>query len=413
MVGVGSTGRGTQRIEEALRKTLNCSRTDTSFWLKAGDLFRNALSVKGGPPSKTQLERINGLYRKALDLDPNSMACVERTADHFMLTQQYPEACRFYERTHTLYWEQNKIRSGSIVQKWARGLILSDRSETAVDLIEETLKELPASSELRELLGELYLQQGQLVGALSQLRTALDLSPSKMEDHVRVIQLQLRLKRGDEASETATRARKLFPEAPGLTMLLAIALGEAKRHQEALVAFESAEREFSEKGTEALDSAFYLTYGAAAERAGLLDQAARLLQKSISLDPDSSAEAMNYLAFMWVDRGLNLDEAGVLIKKALSLRPNQPAYLDSLGWWYFRKGDFPAAVKELKKALQKIRREEAPEVYDHLGDAQEKLGDVTEAINAWEAALELDPSLDSVKEKLQRARRPSQTQNQQ
>jgi tetratricopeptide (TPR) repeat protein len=283
--------------------------------------------------------------------------------------------------------------------------------DTALELLEEVIKASPAAPEPRELAGELYLQQGQLVSALSQFRTALDLNATQMEDHVRLVQLQLRLKRGDEAAETAIRARKAFPDAPGLTMLLAVALGEAKRHQEAIAAFETAEKEFLKERGDALDAAFYLTYGAAAERAGMLEQAATLLKKSIALDPENAAEAMNYLGFMWVDRGTNLEEAGALIRKALGLRPNHPAYLDSLGWWYYRKGDLPAAVQELKKALQKIRREEAPEVYEHLGEIQEKQGNIAEAISAWEAALELEPTLESVKEKLQRLRPATQTQN--
>jgi tetratricopeptide (TPR) repeat protein len=149
-------------------------------------------------------------------------------------------------------------------------------------------------------------------------------------------------------------------------MLLAVALGEARRHAEALEAFASAEQEFIKNKSDALDASFYLTYGAAAERAGLVEQAATLLKKSISLDPENAAEALNYLGFMWVDRDLNLEEAGTLIRKALGLRPNYPAYLDSLGWWYYRKGDLAGAARELRRALERIRREEAAEVMQNV-----------------------------------------------
>ncbi len=410
-VEVCASGRLTQRIDDTLRKAVASAQTDVAYWLRAGELFRNALSVRGAPPGKAHLEKINALYRKAMDLDPTSVVSLERAADHFTLSQQYAEACRLYERANTLHRQQLQTNSLGLNQKLARALVLNEQPDSAIDLLEEVVKENPTATDPRELLGELYLQQGQLVSALSHFRTALDLNPSRLEDHVRLIQLQLRLKRGDEAADTAERARKAFPDSPGLTMLLAVALGEAKRHQEAISAFEAAEREFQASRTDALDAAFYLTYGAAAERAGLLEQAATLLNKSISLDPENAAEALNYLGFMWIDRGMNLEQAGTLVRKALGLRPNHPAYLDSLGWWYYRRGDLPAAAQELRKALQKIRREEAPEVYDHLGEVQEKMGNLPAAISAWEAALELDPSLDSVKEKLQRARASAQPQN--
>lgn len=408
LVEVCSAARLTQRLEETLRKTLAATRTDASFWLRVGDLFRNAFSQRGAPPPKPQLDRINAIYRKALDLDPNNLVCLERVADHFTLTQQYAEACRFYDRANTLFVEQNNALSLPVTQKWARALVLNEQPEAALDLLEEVIRKNPSAPEPREFAGELYLQQGQLVSALAHFRIALDQNGQKMEDHVRLIQLQMRLKRPDEAAETALKARAQFPDAPGLTMLLAVALGEAKRHQESIQAFEAAEQEFSKGLTAALDSSFYLTYGAAAERAGMLEQAAKLLKKSISLDPENAAEALNYLGFMWVDRNINLDEAGSYIRKALGLRPNHPAYLDSLGWWYYRQGDLAAAVRELKKALQKIRREEAPEVYEHLGEVQQKLGNNADAISAFEAALELEPGLESVKEKLQRLRAPQE-----
>ena len=153
-----------------------------------------------------------------------------------------------------------------------------------------------------------------------------------------------------------------------------------------------------------MDASFYLTYGAAAERAGRLERAAELLQKSVALDPANAAEALNYMGFMWVDRETNLEEAGVLIRRALGLKPNHPAYLDSLGWWYFRKGDLASAARELRRALEKIRREDAPEVYDHLGAVLFQAGDVGGALSAWESALELEPTLEPVREKLKRAK---------
>ncbi|MEI6872542.1 MAG: tetratricopeptide repeat protein, partial [Verrucomicrobiota bacterium] len=404
LVEVCSAGKLPQRIDETLRKTLLGSQKDPAFWLRAGDLFRNALSRSGIPPAKPVLERINRLYAKALEFAPTDPLCLERVGDHYALTQQYTEARGFYERASGLFTQQNATTSVGISLKWARALLLAEEADAAVELLEDVIQKHPQSPEPREFLGELYLQQGQLVAALGNLRIALDLNPAALEDHVRLIQLQLRLKRPQDAAEYAAAARTRFPDVPDLTLLLAVALGESKRHKEALEAFEKAEAEFLNRKGAALDAAFYLTYGAAAERAGILEKAAELLQKSAAMDPENAGEALNYLGFMWVDRNLNLDEAGVLIRKALGLKPNQPAYLDSLGWWYFRKGDLTAAERELRRALEKIRREDASEVYDHLGDVLEKKGNLEGALSAWEAALELDPALETARQKVKNAR---------
>jgi tetratricopeptide (TPR) repeat protein len=407
LVEVCVAGKLSQRIDEVLRKTLLASQSDFSFWLRAGDLFRNALMPRGAPPAKVTLDRVNRLYVKALELAPANAGCLERTADHYSLTQQYADSCRFYERAAALYTQENTSTSVVIAQKWARALVLNEEPDAAVQLLEDLIQQHPQEAEPREFLGELFVQQGQLVAALGNFRAALDLDPAALEDHVRLIQLQLRLKRAEDAAKTAASARSRFPEVPNLTLLLAVALGEAKRHQEALEAFEMAEAEFSNSKGEALDASFYLTYGAAAERAGRLERAAELLQRSVALDPANAAEALNYLGFMWVDRETNLEEAGGLIRRALGLKPNHPAYLDSLGWWYFRKGDLSSATRELRRALEKIRREDAPEVYDHLGDVLFKAGDVGGALSAWESAVELEPTLEAVREKLKRAKSAS------
>jgi tetratricopeptide (TPR) repeat protein len=85
LVDVCSAARLTQRLDETLRKTLSQTHADVNFWLRAGDLFRNALSQRGAPPAKSSLERLNALYKKALELEPNNLVCLERTADHFTL----------------------------------------------------------------------------------------------------------------------------------------------------------------------------------------------------------------------------------------------------------------------------------------------------------------------------------------
>ncbi len=402
---VCSTAKLSQRLEDLLKRTEALKSPDASFWLSAGDLFRNAFSLRSNSLNRATLERINALFRKAMDLAPLDVRCLERTADHHTLTRQFPEACLFYERAQNLFREQNqKVSSPQISLKWARALLLNERPDNALETLEELIQEQPQQATAREMAGELYLQQGQFISALGHLRLALEIDPSELNDHLRVIQLQLRLRRPTDAIVTARQAQKYFPNAANLTMLLAMALSESKQAMEAVKAFELTERQYHESDREALNAAFYMTFGAAAERAGLLEKAASILKKSIDLDPENAAEAMNYLGYMWIDRNEHLDEAGRLVQKALQLRPNHPAYLDSLAWWHFRKGQFSEAEKSVRRALESIRREDSSEVYDHMGDILEKLERPAEAIAAWEAALEMDPSMPGPKAKLERLR---------
>jgi tetratricopeptide (TPR) repeat protein len=405
LVEVCSTAKLTQKLEDLLKRTETTPVSQTQYWLSAGDLFRNAFSLRSNQLTRPILERINGLFRKAIDQSPLDSKAFERCADHFTLTRQFPEASAFYEQAHRLFKSANRQASSpQICQKWAKSLLLNEQVEPCLEVLENLIREQPSLASAREFAGELYLQQGQLIAALGHLSLALESDPSDLADHLRVAQLQLRLKRYPETVATARRAQKLFPDSPNLSMLLAISLSEMRQMPEAVRAFEAAERQYQTHDREGLNASFYMTFGAAAERAGLLEKASALLQKSIALDPDNAAEPLNYLGYLWVDRNQNLEEAGQLIRKALQLRPNQPAYLDSLGWWHFRRGEYAEAEKRLRQALETIRREEAAEVYDHLGEVLEKLNRPAEALAAWEAALEIDPNLPGIPSKLQRLR---------
>ena len=125
---------------------------------------------------------------------------------------------------------------------------------------------------------------------------------------------------------------------------------EAKHSQASVALFEEALHESQAQGDEVANGRFFFEYGAAAERAGLYDKAAELFKKSVQLDPADAAEAYNYLGFMWADQNTHLDEAEDYIKRALEADPENGAYLDSLGWLHFRRGQYEQALAELLSA---------------------------------------------------------------
>jgi len=106
---------------------------------------------------------------------------------------------------------------------------------------------------------------------------------------------------------------------------------------------------------------------------------------------------------MWVDRNMNLDEAGLMIKKALDIDPENGAYLDSLGWYYYRKGDFARALTELLHAADLINPPD-PVVYEHIGDTYKSLGNTAMALTYWQKGLTLDPQSQSLATKIDQAK---------
>ncbi len=139
--------------------------------------------------------------------------------------------------------------------------------------------------------------------------------------------------------------------------------------------------------------AYWYSRGTCYERVKNWPAAEADLQKALALFPDQPL-VLNYLGYSWVDQGLNLKQGLALIEKAVTLRPDDGYIVDSLGWAYFKLGDFKEAVKYLERAVE--LRPEDPTLNDHLGDALWRVGRTLEATFQWEQALSLKPETDEI-----------------
>jgi Flp pilus assembly protein TadD len=128
--------------------------------------------------------------------------------------------------------------------------------------------------------------------------------------------------------------------------------------------------------------------GVSRERAGRWPEAEADLKAALALNPDEP-ELLNYLGYTWIDRNENLDKALDMVRRAVSQNPRSGAMVDSLGWAYFRLGDFPKAVETLERAVELEPGD--PELNNHLGDAYWRVGRRDEAGFQWKRVLTLDP----------------------
>lgn len=125
----------------------------------------------------------------------------------------------------------------------------------------------------------------------------------------------------------------------------------------------------------------------------------RWLQACLTLDA-SDTEVMNFLGYLYSEENVKLDEAEALLNKALAIEPDNPFYLDSLGWVYYRKGDGKRAVEYIRKAILLMDTDDDAVLRDHLGDAYLLNGEVEKAVAEWQRAHRLDPKLEGVQQKI-------------
>jgi len=117
--------------------------------------------------------------------------------------------------------------------------------------------------------------------------------------------------------------------------------------------------------------------------------AERDLSRALAENPEEP-ELLNFLGYAWIDRGENLPRALAMVKKAVSLNPQSGAMVDSLGWAYFRLGDYKSAVEQLEAAV--VLEAGDAEINDHLGDAYWRVGRRNEAQFQWRRVLTLEPT---------------------
>jgi tetratricopeptide (TPR) repeat protein len=252
---------------------------------------------------------------------------------------------------------------------------------------------------------------------------------------VRLAELYERGNHWREAADAFERAQTLNPRAVALTPRRAVALINAGRAAEARKVIEAA---MSASGAAKPDPALvYLLAesqradhdlaGAEATARKLLASnpgdvrglhvlslvqqergdtkaAEGTLRELLAKDPEN-ANALNSLGYMLAERGERLDEAVQFLQRALKIEPDNPSYLDSLGWAYFQQGRLELADPPLTEAASKLL--DSSVVQDHLGDLRFRQQRFTDAASAWERALAGDGQAidrEKIQQKIRNAR---------
>jgi len=396
---------------EALDRALKVHSSDPNFWIRLGKLYVAILFKSDSQPKADELKKINEVFKRAAEHAGDDPGVLKEVADYYAASQQLNEAIPLYLRVLELQPDDANAR-----EKLATGFVLTNQRDKAVEMLEQIIKEHPEKYQPYDLLAQVLDEEARSLQRANRTEEAkakfakvavnyeqsLLINPNHAGTYVRLAELLLGpLRNAERAVSLLGDARRRFPGAPEIVYYLAIAQREAKQSQQAVATFEEALHEAQlEEDDDFVNAKFYFNYGAAAEQAGLYDKATDLLRKSIALDPENSAEACNYLGYMWADHNMNLDEAETMIRRALQSEPNNTSYLDSLGWVQFRKGQFDRALDNLLRASKTAERED-PVVFEHIGDNYLKLNRTREALEAWQKALALDPKNKNLTDKIQ------------
>jgi tetratricopeptide (TPR) repeat protein len=222
----------------------------------------------------------------------------------------------------------------------------------ATAVAKEAVQKMPQDRDLRMVLDAQLADTGEFDKAIADVRSLLKGGPEDREVYLRMGIIYTRAKRWNDALEALAKAQQL----------------STKSEEKAYVDF--------------LRGDLY-------QRQKMFDQAEGEFKKVLAVtaptDPQAAA-TLNYLGYMNADRGVKLDESLNFIKQALTLEPNNGAYLDSLGWVYFKLGKYDLAEENLTKAEAHMGTD--PTVQEHLGDLYQKTGRLKLAAAHWDRAVQ-------------------------
>ena len=381
-----------QVLDEAARQ----SKPDAEFLIGLADLY---LSLAAQAPAQKDSARAKALaaLNRALQAGPFTPLQRLKLADGFNVLGDSVKAAQHYlevlKQPPDIPLVEERVRA-NLTAIYLRG---SDHKR-ASEQLQAILRDDPTNPQAHYYLGRLALEDKRPAEAVDHLGKAVLLSPDFESAHCFLALAQLDLDKNSEALATLDRARQRFPQSFELEFYSGLAFSRQKAYAEAFRHFLAAEVIAQATDPQLLREGFYFQLGSTCERSGDRAQAEKYFEKCLVLAPDF-AEALNYLGYMWAERGEKLDKARELIEKAVKVEPKNAAYLDSLAWVLFKQNQPQAALPSALKAAELCEKPDAT-VYDHIGDIYEALKQPEKAREAWRKALSLEPN-EAVRKKLE------------
>ncbi len=197
----------------------------------------------------------------------------------------------------------------------------------------------------------------------------------------------------EEVSRVLEAAVKIVPDDFRVNFLLGVAYNRLEKNEEAARVLERA-RQLNSKDVDAM-SQLAVVY----EALKRYDETDNLYEEALRLDPTNHLVLNNY-SYSLAERNIQLDRAKEMAEKAVAAKPDNPSYLDTMGWVYFRLGEYKEAAEYIKRAIEK--GEVSAVVYEHLGDIYYKMDNKKEALEQWNIALQLDANNKELRDKILR-----------
>jgi tetratricopeptide (TPR) repeat protein len=367
------------QLDEALKQFQSIAaqdKKDWQSWLRVSQIYRQ----------KRDFTRAAEAGQKALEVEPNNIevkynnvALLEaqgRQADALAAMNQLLQSTA--KRNYSAGEKSNRI---VLLERLAGMYRADDQWDKAVETYRQIGELEPnAASRVSAQVADTYRLSKQYAKALDEANAAVRKYPD--DRAVRGVRASVLADMG-KTDEAVADAKKLFDGKSDRETWITLAqiYEKGKNYAEMRKAIDEAEKLSTDRDDK--ENIAFMR-GAMYEKMKDFDAAEKEFRRVLELNPKNTS-ALNYLGYMLADRNVKLQEALSLIKQAVELDPENGAYLDSLGWAYYRLNDLDKAEQYLQRAIERFSKD--PTVHDHLGDVYFKKGRLKEAIAQWQSSL--------------------------
>ena len=395
----------TDRPKEALAaldEAAALSSADIAFLLDLGEAYRNYVSTRPRD-FETVKPKVMATLEAAAKLEPKGQNLVFRLAELFSFAGEYKRAAELYVQLLERFPNQAILRS-RIVELYLRANDL----KAAQAQLDALVRDQPTNPLTHYFVGSLAVAQKDWEKAADAFAKTILLNEGAKTEleqvYYELAEVHLNRDDAEAALKLLETVRKKFKATFILEFYTALAHSRMKDYATSIKHYLSAELLAKLDEPERLTAAFYFQVGSAYERNKDFKQAENFFRQSLKLAPDF-AQALNYLGYMWAERGENLTEARTMIEQALKQEPENAAYLDSMAWVLFKLNLPKEALEHQLKAL-KLQEEADATLHDHLGDIYAALKQMDKAREQWEKAIAIEPS-DAIQKKLKGVAAPT------
>ena len=387
--GLASLHAHHKRFKEAMQVldgAIQQPEVSPSYWLELSEHLEAVTLTSGEKPAaaKSRMATILSKLRPDEMTDPSAL---HRVADRYKAAEDFQEAEKVY-----LLLLRKFPRSGNVREKLVDVYLRQGKQGLASEQLEAVGRENPTNPQVQLYLGRIFHSEKNFARAQECFERALLLDPDFFPVYYELTRLKMSQGNAKEALSFLEKARKREAFKPNFAseFYTGVVQAQLKDYTQALRHMTEAEVMARASDAGLLTREFYYQFGSIFERNGNFAEAEKSMRKALELSPDF-AEALNYLGYMWADRGENLDEARKFIEKAVEAEPANAAFLDSLAWVLFKLGRPKEALEFMFKAIEKSE-EPDPTLYEHLGQIHEALGDKEKAREALTKSLSLEPN---------------------